>query len=142
MGATTFMIASKGKTAAAAFDAAVERAKWEHGHGGYTGTIAEKHSFVAIKDTLDQVLAKMRAATPEPYYGETPEQARKRLDEVVAKLVQRRDGPPKPSPAKLAAILADALIDMDDPRVRDKWGPAGCIAVGEGEWIFFGWASE
>jgi hypothetical protein len=29
-------------TAKEAFQSAVETAQWEHGHGGYTGTIAEK----------------------------------------------------------------------------------------------------
>lgn len=31
------------------FDRAVKDAQWEHGHGGYTGTIAEKRSFVTIE---------------------------------------------------------------------------------------------
>lgn len=29
----------------------------------------------------------------------------------------------------------------DDPRVNDKWGPAGCIQINDNEWVFFGWAS-
>ena len=33
------------------------------------------------------------------------------------------------------------LIDNDDPRIEDKWGLAGCIDAGLGEYIFFGWAS-
>lgn len=37
---------------------------------------------------------------------------------------------------------ADELIEKDDLRIRDKWGPAGCIALGEGKWLFFGWASS
>jgi hypothetical protein len=36
---------------------------------------------------------------------------------------------------------AEALIDLQDPRVDDKWGPAGCMKIGEGEFLFFGWAS-
>lgn len=24
----------------------------------------------------------------------------------------------------------------------DKWGPAGCVKLGEGEFLFFGWASS
>ena len=38
-------------------------------------------------------------------------------------------------------LYADYLIDVDDPRIADKWGPAGCIDLGEGEYLFFGWAS-
>lgn len=33
-----------------AFAVAVERAAWEHGHGGYTGTIAEKTGFLMVDD--------------------------------------------------------------------------------------------
>ena len=45
MGATNFVERAKGATAEEAFLAAREKAQWENGHGGYTGTIAEKHNF-------------------------------------------------------------------------------------------------
>ena len=40
--------------------------------------------------------------------------------------------------------LAERLILDDDPRVDDKWGPAGLIEVREGDvqFLFFGWASS
>lgn len=43
-----------------------------------------------------------------------------------------------------AHALAYKLIDECDPRVDDKWGPAGCIAVrnGQVQFLFFGWASS
>lgn len=41
-----------------------------------------------------------------------------------------------------AAALADKLMDDDDERVNDKWGPAGAIAVDDGSYYFFGWASS
>lgn len=43
-----------------------------------------------------------------------------------------------------AQELAYKLIDGGDPRIEDKWGPAGCIAVREGpiQFLFFGWASS
>ena len=37
--------------------------------------------------------------------------------------------------------FAEKLIDDDDKRVSDKWGPAGCFKINEEEWMFFGWAS-
>lgn len=37
--------------------------------------------------------------------------------------------------------FADVLLD-GDPRVDDKWGPAGCLPLAADEWLFFGWASE
>jgi len=95
MGGTTFKMVAKGKTAQGAFDRAVMAAQREHGHGGYTGTIAEKGHFVMIQ----------------------------------------------PDPGKTAGETADRLMDADDRRIADKWGPAGCIALGNGEWLFFGWAS-
>lgn len=49
MGACEFITRAKGKTAREAFDEAVSEAKYEYGHRGYTGTIAEKHSFKVIR---------------------------------------------------------------------------------------------
>jgi len=44
-GADTFETIGQGKTAEEAFQRAREDAAYEHGHGGYTGTIAEKGGF-------------------------------------------------------------------------------------------------
>jgi hypothetical protein len=46
--ANTFQTYSDGTDAQTAFHDAVEQAGWEHGHGGYTGTIAEKTDYVII----------------------------------------------------------------------------------------------
>ncbi len=101
MGACNFYCSATGKTASEAFSYAVEKAQYDFGHAGYTGSIAEKDSFVSIP-------------LPE---GEDP------------------------------LRYADQLLDAGDPRIDDKWGPAGCIKTGEkrdGEdvFLFFGWASE
>lgn len=49
MGAETFTTPSRGhKTAKKAFHDAVEQAQYDHGHAGYSGTIAEKHYYVMI----------------------------------------------------------------------------------------------
>lgn len=95
MGASTFYTRASGKTAKEAFQAARDNAFWERGHGGYTGTIAEKTSFVEIPvaDCID------------PYKH------------------------------------AQWLVKECDPRIDDKWGPAGCIRLPDNEWLFFGWAS-
>jgi hypothetical protein len=50
MGACNFENIAAGKTAREAFSAAVAEAKYEYGHGGYTGTIAEKRGFVMMSD--------------------------------------------------------------------------------------------
>lgn len=98
MGAVTFINHASGATAEAAFDSAVQQAQWDHGHAGYSGTIAEKNSFVLI---------------------DLPEEYRQRPEDY-----------------------AEKLISDDDPRVDDKWGPAGCLDLGNGQFIFFGWASS
>jgi hypothetical protein len=96
MGADTFKTKARGATAELAFADAIHRAQWSYGHDGYTGTIAEKHSFVMIR-------------LPE---GKDP------------------------------SVYAEELIDAGDPRIDDKWGPAGCIQLDTDTWLFFGWASS
>lgn len=43
-----------------------------------------------------------------------------------------------------AYALAEKLVNDCDPRIDDKWGPAGCITVRNGDiqFLFFGWASS
>lgn len=98
MGATTFVTEARGETAQKAFTAAVQDACYEHGNGGYTGTIAEKNEFVMIP--------------LPPGYSDNP------------------------------SVYAHELIDAGDPRIDNKWGPAGCLELGLGHFLFFGWASE
>jgi hypothetical protein len=104
MGAYEFMDVHFGDTAEKAFRDAVEAAEYEHGHGGYSGTIAEKSSFVMICD--------------------------------------------KPMADDAAYALARKMLREDDPRVADKWGPAGVIPVEPDPrmdmkmWLIFGLASS
>lgn len=48
MGSEQFQTTSIGKTARIAFRNAVKQAQYDHGHSGYTGTIAEKEEFEEI----------------------------------------------------------------------------------------------
>ena len=48
MGANEFMVYGEGANAKTVFNRLVKEAEWECGHGGYTGTIAEKDCFVMI----------------------------------------------------------------------------------------------
>ena len=50
MGATTFTDYQSGETVEDCFKNAVENALHWHGHGGYTGTIAEKNAYRVISD--------------------------------------------------------------------------------------------
>ena len=128
MGATTFITVEKGKTATDAFRAARSRAEYMRGHGGYTGTIAEKRDFVCIAfSERDKVAERVKASADirdeykkgfvDPMY-----EGKDRVKKVVA--------------------LARALIRVDDPRITNKWGPAGCIDAYKDTFVFFGWASE
>jgi hypothetical protein len=96
MGAEVFETIAHGSTAKEAFDLAVEEAKYENGHSGYTGTIAEKNSFTMY------------------------------------------DGPDDLS----AFDISKKMLDEDDESIADKWGPAGCVKMAEGRYLFFGWASS
>ncbi|WP_032381021.1 hypothetical protein [Rhodococcoides fascians] len=48
MGATDFSSIAAGKTSREAFEAAKASALHQYGHGGYTGTLAEKDDFIVI----------------------------------------------------------------------------------------------
>jgi hypothetical protein len=135
MGGTTFMTEALGKTAEAAFRAARDEAKWEHGHGGYTGTVAEKHSFVMLDMTskdarayLDYAIKKASDSREESYLKGVKKRLKGRLDPYQ---------------------VAQLLIDVGHPTIRDKWGPAGCIDLDPRltgkrkpkRFLFFGWAS-
>jgi hypothetical protein len=70
MGASTFIVRGEGTSAKEVFSYLVSDAKHEYGHGGYTGTIAEKKSFIKIN------------ASPLNSYGEALEMAESLLDEA------------------------------------------------------------
>jgi hypothetical protein len=41
-----------------------------------------------------------------------------------------------------ALKYAETLIENNDKRISDKWGPAGCLDLKNGKFLFFGWASS
>lgn len=96
MGAQPFYQYGYGKTPREAFNNCVLEAINLYGNQGYTGTIAEKESFVII-------------SLPE---GQDP------------------------------WSYAYHMIEIGDPRIDDKWGPAGCIKVPneKDKYLFFGWS--
>jgi hypothetical protein len=60
MGASEFFTTSSGENVLVAFRSAVEEAEYEYGHGGYTGTIAEKSEY---KSASSEVFESREAAT-------------------------------------------------------------------------------
>lgn len=120
MGAEQFYVRARAKSAQEAFNTAVREAQYENGHGGYTGTIAEKNSFLMLMPP-EGVSPKTYAEWVENGYdGEwvekhVPEQFRKQVVE-------------------------------DNEKTDSKWGPAACVLLterpdGKKEFCFFGWAS-
>jgi len=51
LGGAEFFTEGKGATVDEAFRQAREEAEYDHGHSGYTGTVAEKTEFVLIPDS-------------------------------------------------------------------------------------------
>jgi hypothetical protein len=50
MGAETFIVETEGRNAKKAFNKARDEACYLYGHAGYSGTLAEKTSFIMIDD--------------------------------------------------------------------------------------------
>lgn len=115
MGATDFTDIGNGSSAAEAFRSLVEAALHVHGHGGYTGTIAEKDGF-----------ATYAVAIPE---GTSP------YDFAYSVMNEGW------KPERVAHIDPGVLQRMRDT-ARDKWAAAVHIDLGGGEHLFFGMASE
>lgn len=53
MGANVFFETGYGNTAREAFNSALEDSQYENGHGGYSGTLAEKSTFIVIPFDMD-----------------------------------------------------------------------------------------
>ena len=124
MGATTFEAhIVTDEPLAVAFNATVEEAAYIHGHGGYTGTIAEKSSVVEFH-------------LPE---GVTPDDALQALSDSYDVWTNGAMIPAK-SP-EWAGRCGPHHWETVRRAYNDKWGPAVAIKTTNG-WLFCGWASE
>lgn len=65
MGSEFFVTVGKGKTAEDAFHEARERAYYDYGHRGYTGSLAEKDTFVMVEKPDDDESAESFAEGEE-----------------------------------------------------------------------------
>ena len=122
MGADQYMNAGKGKTADIAFKKVTENARHNHGHSGYSGTIAEKHSMVEFPRPKG-----MRAKTV--------------IDAVqaISRIGFDDDGNPKTDAvqAKYPKLRIAAMFEVYD----SKFGPSLAIELAKGQYLFAGWAS-
>ena len=126
MGAEAFVTVSRlCRTADEAYREVLQDARWEHGHGGYTGTIAEKSGFYLI---------------PTPH-GMRPGT----LENMVWQLFHSYDEKAHKHWRKnLSEDIYKTIVDAWD---ADKWGPAACMkvtdrAAGKNKYLFFGMASS
>jgi hypothetical protein len=94
-----------------AFDKAVEAARYDYGHSGYTGTIAEKDEFKFFGDVDSWHYLKM----PGYFEREVAKKHRKSPKERL---------PGTPIPARYRDRVRQ-LVDF----YEDKWGPAICYRV-------------
>jgi hypothetical protein len=159
MGATTFETMSHGKTAEEAFSAAVDAARYEYGHGGYTGSIAEKYDFALYtlppRVMAPKVIAALyEAVAPEvqrmeeqyrAHYGRKQTAEQKRYDRKAAKAFEW-----------LASTFGERTARGMIGTFNDKSGPAVAFEVtgkardryrlyhhvprGRKVFVFVGWA--
>ena len=134
MGAEWFEEGASGKTMKSAFKAAHERALWEYGHRGYTGSLAEKPGFVDMTkdfpkystiEEMEEILGKIASFPNIEDYNTVS-----KYDYKNKKIIKRA----MTEEEKTLVKIAEAA--------NDKWGPAVGIKIGDGEYVFFGWASS
>lgn len=113
-----FVTVLEGPSAAAAFAQAVQDARHGHGHGGFTGTVAEKEGFETF--ALD-----LGGTTPETF-----------AERVVA---QSCHG--EPQDAEVNAVMG-ADRDRIMALIEDEEAPAVHVPLGDGRHLFFGVARE
>lgn len=116
MGSTTFYIYNYGKNAKEAFLRSVESARYEYGHGGYTGTIAEKNEYKIIP--------------PSEHKGKNKERYAEKLIDKCDYRVDDKWGP----------AGAIRVTGKDEQMWKKRFGIQG--KKGMQIWLFFGWASE
>jgi hypothetical protein len=117
MGATTFHTETKAKTAKEAFTKLVADAEWTHGHGGYTGTIAEKQGFTEFK---------------------RPKGVRESTCHMVIQALSKVN---PTHTIKLEKTYPKWPIKQMVKTFEDKWGPAVCVETRPNNYFFCGWAS-
>ncbi len=168
MGANSFETYRDGANAETAFAEAVEAAAWEHGHGGYTGTIAEKGDFIIITEqpmSYDEAtrLARDLLTRNDPRGADKWGPAGAIPVKQTTRTV-RLDNLPTPalggSPdrqlawvsriARHRGLITDTEVATDGYRLFPEGfsltvakDPAVVVAQTEPDgWLFFGWASS
>ena len=121
MGACQYEELSHGKTAKEAFHRAVEQAQYEYGHGGYTGTIAEKCDFTVFdlppRVMAGKVVAALGWAALHMQFIDSPECVASYNDRTIVTRARREW---EWLVSKFDARTVREMVRLYD----DKWGPA------------------
>lgn len=154
MGATNFSDVGRGKTIESAFANAVKRAYYDYGHGGYTGSIAEKHGYIEFDRPNRWTPQKIetlvwQAADFDATRRERPQKFTKWINETDEQFKARKAQARKW--ARESEKAYDKLIELFGRRdaerliaiANDKWGPCAAIPMPGTKtmWYFFGLAS-
>jgi len=160
MGANQFAVRGEAWTAEEAFRQAVEEAQYEHGHGGYSGTIAEKDSFrTRTPPTLDTTVEAWRAWYDQIDEGHDkwgpaecvvlrePEEPRRLTKAQAEKLARERFGESAEIVVTRARGAASAVVGvgsrvMASAQGKDAGDARGRLFAKKGLYLFFGWASS
>lgn len=144
MGATDFVSYGFGKDAKEAFSATVQDALYWSGHGGYTGTIAEKGSYVLFElPPRTQPRKFINWVETLAYEGDQVEYLReelKRLESTRAPRGQAAEWRQRKASMRKALKDGERKINSIPAAVRpvveraaevwhDKWGPAVAIEI-------------
>lgn len=129
MGATEFQVTQFGKDAADAFQKAVDEARHDHGHEGYTGTIAEKSEFIEV-----ELPARVSVEKALAWAGLASEHD---IEVDNASMYDKWDQPKRAKAARKLAAAAERKIPKQHRELAwklaeimdDKWGPALCLRV-------------
>ncbi len=137
---------SVGRNADEAFTNLTEDAAWEHGHGGYSGTMAEKDSFILAgtlpaRVTFQDLLAAMFRTREVERHGHWVERTYGDVEETYTdykgiertvttrecvKVTKRRKSPlPKALQNPAGERIVRAFLAADS----DKWGPAAGVEL-------------
>jgi hypothetical protein len=149
MGACDFSQVGVGKTAQEAFSRAHELAQWEHGHGGYSGTLAEKGSFVLFKIPPRLSFDKLERWVSEyTYNGDDGEYLKDSLKWAKERVLTAKPGTKRAAQAQVRDI-GKRIKDQEKQAAKfkrevgphldlvkrmsgiydDKWGPACAVEI-------------
>lgn len=119
MGGSTFDGTHVGPDARTVFSEAHDQAAWDHGHGGYTGTLAEKHDYVTLPvPPLDDITIDEFVQTVLRGPG---------WDEGATWTIETWNGGKWESRPASDAVVPH--LERAFKAVDDKWGPAGLIDI-------------